>query len=211
MNPDGTLKWRYPLGRPNSHSPVVAWDGTIYVSPVPENRGTNWLTLAINPDGTLKWSYPVPGHTPTIGLDGTVYFPRYDQYFYALNADGTLKWRVKTLGDAFSMAALGWDGTIYVTHGTHRVIGFLTAVSRDGVMKQQIQLSSPTSAIAVGRDGTLYFGGFDRYVYALGTRGGLHLKWRYRTGDTTESSPALAADGRLYIGLRDGQLYAIKD
>lgn len=61
------------------------------------------------------------------------------------------------------------------------MIGYLTVVSRDGVMKQQIRLYNPTSAMAVGRDGTLYFG-LHEYIYAVGARGGLHLKWRYRRG-----------------------------
>lgn len=74
----------------------------------------------------LEWFYRTEEGrievTPAVGADGTVYFGSVDStlapdsYFYALNPDGTLKWRVKTLGDAFSMAALGWNGTIYVTH-----------------------------------------------------------------------------------------------
>jgi outer membrane protein assembly factor BamB len=35
------------------------------------------------------------------------------------------------------------------------------------------------------------------------------LKWRYQTGNYVESSPAVAADGTIYVGSKDSCLYAI--
>lgn len=36
------------------------------------------------------------------------------------------------------------------------------------------------------------------------------LKWKYETGDTVESSPAIGLDGTIYVGSLDHYLYAIK-
>ena len=35
------------------------------------------------------------------------------------------------------------------------------------------------------------------------------LKWKFQTGSTIESSPAIASDGTIYVGSWDGYLYAI--
>ena len=35
------------------------------------------------------------------------------------------------------------------------------------------------------------------------------LKWKYETGWAVDSSPALGADGTIYVGSRDNYLYAI--
>ena len=70
VNPDGTLKWRYPTGDTCS-------------SPLPQSRptvrsmsGRDDRLYAISPDGTLKWSYLTGGSmlsSPAIAADGTVY------------------------------------------------------------------------------------------------------------------------------------------
>lgn len=65
--------------------------------------------------------------------------------------------------------------------------------------------SSPT----IGTDGTIYVGG-DNMLYAVRPDG--VLKWKFETGDLIGfSSAAIAADGSIYIGSFDGDLYAITD
>ncbi len=134
LNPDGTLKWRYnvPGWRPIRASPVIAADGTIYVTTkaywdanAPEPRQPA-LCLALAPDGTLKWSYeiapsewiPVPQDSyssPAIGADGTIYFGAETGFLYALNPDGTLKWKENFYnGINWSSPAILPDGTLYI-------------------------------------------------------------------------------------------------
>jgi ribosomal protein L37AE/L43A len=52
----------------------------------------------------------------------------------------------------------------------------------------------------------VYFGSYDYKVYALDGDG--QLKWSYTTGNPVDSSPAIGADGTVYIGSVDGNLYA---
>ena len=62
------------------------------------------------------------------------------------------------------------------------------------------------SSPAIGVDGTVYFFGARRALYALnGTTGA--LKWSYTTRSDVGSSPAIGVDGTVYFGA--GALYAL--
>lgn len=64
-------------------------------------------------------------------------------------------------------------------------------------------ISSP----AIGPDGTIYFGSWDDYIYALSSSG--IRKWKYQTGSLVTSSPAIGPDGTVYCGSWDGYIYAL--
>ena len=66
---------------------------------------------------------------------------------------------------------------------------------------------SASSAPAIGADGVIYFGSFDGFVYAVTGEG--NELWNYDTGALwVESSAAIAADGKVYIGDQGGTLIA---
>ena len=70
-----------------------------------------------------------------------------------------------------------------------------------------------TASPALGSDGTVYTGSFDRSLYALDPATGA-VRWSFPTADHIYSSPALAAgpDGAteaVYIGSADGSVYAV--
>lgn len=54
-------------------------------------------------------------------------------------------------------------------------------------------------------DGTIYFGSWDGYLYALYPNG--TMRWRCEVGSGTETTPAIASDGTIYVGGDD--LYAV--
>ncbi|MDB4794680.1 PQQ-binding-like beta-propeller repeat protein [bacterium] len=64
-------------------------------------------------------------------------------------------------------------------------------------------LSSP----AIGRDGTVYVGSYDRKVYAINPNG--TKKWEFNGMGLITSSPAIGADGTIYVGSSDGNIYAL--
>ena len=208
---DGTLKWRYLTGDGVYSSPAIAADGTIYVG------SSDYHIYAVNPDGTLKWKYltgSVVISSPAIGADGTVYVGSADSYLYALHPDGTLKWRYKPGVGVGSYLALGRDGTIFVTSREDDVTHSLSAINPDGTLKWKytawvfVEFSSP----AIGVDGTIYVGYYDRYttlggVFALKPDG--TLKWRYYAMSYVDSSPAIGLDGTIYVGLDNYCLHAI--
>ena len=55
--------------------------------------------------------------------------------------------------------------------------------------------------------GVVYVGSDDDYLYALDASSG-GLIWRYQTGHSVSSSPAVAG-GVVYVGSHDDYLYAI--
>jgi large repetitive protein len=62
------------------------------------------------------------------------------------------------------------------------------------------------TGIAIGNDGTLYFGSDDFSMNAAYPNG--TLKWRYHGGGWFRTTPAIADDGTVYAGSWDDYLYA---
>ncbi|AMW32379.1 PQQ-binding-like beta-propeller repeat protein [Fervidobacterium islandicum] len=177
------VKWYYQTNDRINSSPAIGPDGTIYVG------STDGNLYAINPDGTLKWKYTTDDRiisSPAIGSDGTIYVGSTDGNLYALNPDGTLKWKYTTSSWIASSPAIGSDGAIYFGSNYFR-------------------------SYSVGSE--------SGYFYCLNPNG--TLKWNVFIGSYvdedgkawsgTESSPAIGADGTVYIGAYDGKLYAIGD
>ena len=65
------------------------------------------------------------------------------------------------------------------------------------------------------RDGAVYFGSNDKKLYAISGKTGIKL-WEFESEDIVSSSPAIGADGTVYVGsgdfvrYGDKKLYAIK-
>jgi outer membrane protein assembly factor BamB len=227
INPDGTLRWRYPAGDPVRSSPVIAADGTIYV-------GSHGGSLcAINPDGGLEWQHSTitsPAHpqlysSPAIGDDGTIYISTgRDDYLYAIHPDGSRKWD-RFLGSewGFSSPAIAADGSIHVGSDA----GCLHVVRPDGTLAwpcagQIPSGSSVSSSPAIGPDGTVYVGVNSAPAgppYSTGYVLAIELvasdpvgvpRWSFPVDAAVNSSPAIDANGTIYVGANDGDLYAVK-
>ena len=65
------------------------------------------------------------------------------------------------------------------------------------------------SSPAIGSDGTVYVGSWDKKLYAINGKSGVKL-WEFETGGGVESSPAIGSDGTVYVGSWDKKLYAIQ-
>ncbi|MCE1245646.1 MAG: PQQ-binding-like beta-propeller repeat protein [Firmicutes bacterium] len=120
--------------------------------------------------------------SPAVGSDGTIYFGGGDGIFYALSPDGKLKWNYTLGGFILSSPAIGNDGVIYV--------GSDDAAS--GKSRRTFRDESPSTAgylNAINKDGT--------------------LKWRFKTGGWTASSPAILKNGNIVVGSNDCNIYCI--
>ena len=106
--------------------------------------------------------------------------------------------------------AVAADGTIYVPSSNPTQ---LWAVAPNGDVKWQLPVGGVASSVAIGSDGTLYFGANDQKLYAVSPSG--TLKWTFKadksaiTGDSFVTAPAIGADGTLYVGASDTKLYAV--
>lgn len=63
--------------------------------------------------------------------------------------------------------------------------------------------SSPTLA----RDGTMYIGTYDGFVYSLSPSG--QVKWKFQTNGRIHASPSISNDGTIYVANLNGYLYAL--
>jgi outer membrane protein assembly factor BamB len=202
INPDGTKKWVFDAGDTISSSPAIAEDGTIYFG----TMGSGCNIFAVNPNGTEKWRYHTGYYIvsdPAIGEDGTIYIGSGDNYLYALYSNGTLKWRFKTGHEIHGHPSIADDGTIYFDSYD----GKFYAVYPNGTLRWKLGISGPgCGSAAIGEDGIIYYGGDKFYaIYPDGT-----IKWSFDLGgaSTGHSSPALSADGTIYINA-GGSLIAL--
>jgi hypothetical protein len=66
---------------------------------------------------------------------------------------------------------------------------------------------SVSSSPAISQDGTIYFGSYDNYFYAINPDG--RLKWKFEVGGYVSSSPSISSDGIIYFGRWDRYFYAL--
>jgi outer membrane protein assembly factor BamB len=227
VNPDGTKKWKLPIGGQviSISAPAIGADGTIYLGSVHAAGGLFQGNLyAVNPDGTLKWKFGTGGlvtSAPAVGADGTIYVGAdapdlVGGDLYAVSADGTAKWEFAiglVVASSISAPAIGADGTIFFCVSSGGLAGGLYAVNPDGTQKWRWNLATGSlslSSPAIGANGSIYVGSFEfagGNLYAINPDG--TQKWRYETGGSVASWPAIDADGTIYVGADDGNLYAV--
>jgi len=144
----GNRSWDLELSPGDLGMASMGPDGTIYVG---DDRS---ILYAVNPSGTVKWRFDSGGAGPAVvDTAGVIYFSDGNA-LYAVNSDGTLKWRYfKPQQPHFlTPPTLAADGTIYI--GAE--FGLL-AFTSDGTLKWNIRVFSPTSALTIAPDGTIYF------------------------------------------------------
>lgn len=174
-------------------------DGRVYVA---AGGGIHALQA---PEGLPLWSQTQLRRTqatPAIGPDGRLYIGSGDA-FYVIRPDGTPEASVSPLSANFtfrSSATIGADGTIYVVHDA------LWAFEPTGEPKWVTPYGDFAQADPViGPDGTIY-GTAGLYTIAVNPDG--TIRWALITGSGA-SSPSIGADGTLYVGNDQGEVFAI--
>ncbi len=124
----------------------------------------------------------------------------------------TVMWRFQLANTSISSIAVGEDGTIYFGDQG----GIVYAVNPDGTEKWRFETLATyiwSSGPTIDANGTIYVGTADTdgpdadYLYALNPDG--TEKWHLDVGWHVYGAPAIAEDGTIYVGSRDGNLYAV--
>ncbi len=149
---------------------------------------------------------------PTIGY-GKVFVSQLRGVFYAVDAKtGEWRWRRKFPYCSAASPALARGLVIETfvptpcTKGPRGVAGLVIAMREsDGRTVWSVPIPSESSPLVAG--GLVYFGSWDRKLYALDVETGKRV-WSTETAGEINSSPAYA-DGVVYIGDNSGTLTAL--
>ncbi len=208
---DGTVVWRYHANGKIFSTPAVDDDGTVYVGSQDDH------VHAIAPDGRLRWRYRTGDDvdsSPVLSDEGHLYFGSDDHKVHSLDRDGNVRWSTDLEGYVRAPIAIARDGSILA--GVYGPRPRLVALApEDGEIRWffPVTVADSTevgveSGALVDRDGNLYFGAHDDYLYALAPSG--DLRFIHGTAGDVDSAPILTAGGLLLFGSEDGFLHALR-
>ncbi len=207
VRPDGTELWKVDIGTGSTPSkPAIATDGTIYVQ-------SDYSLYSINPvDGSINWKFIDTPHLSrylVVGQGGNIYMSTVGA-LYAIDPAGNELWSINANG--INKMAIGADGTLYVPIWGVSGAATLQAINpTDGTIIWEYIYGpfgvSPSASAAIDVDGTIYIGspsGFGpaattKKIFAINQNG--TLKQTYNTPSSVNSTPAIAADGTIIIGV----------
>ncbi len=205
----GALKWTYQTGNTVESAPVVGVDGTVYFGCSNLVRQAT-ITALDGALGTPKWEHATGSQgsaSLALGAEGTVYARAGTNLFAIDGASGTRLWTFTAPGGMAADPALGNDGTVYAKswEGLLYALDGLTGAPQSG-WKPPLVDSSPAGPV-IGFEDTLLIPGGDR-VHAFSALTGA-TKWRFSTPDGVSATPAIAADGSVYVACGTGTVYAL--
>jgi outer membrane protein assembly factor BamB len=213
ISPDGSLRWKF-LTRKGEQiwgSPALAPCNNCSSDVVYVGANKSLLAVGLTAAGrpVLKWAVQTKATifaSPTVDAAGVVYIGGLDGIFRAVSANGTTLWEYKT-NLIYASAAVSETSVFLAT-----MKGEVIALSVDTGKEQWTAKPSNeaiTSSPSISPDGAVvYVAGQDGRLRALSTADGKQI-WEYKVGFVDGSSPAVAADGTVYIGSLDSYLYAV--
>lgn len=209
------IKWACPIDT-ESYGSSIGTNGWLYL-------GNKYRTLAITPDGVITqiwggapYSGDGPYLPPAIGPDGTIFQEDGGtNYLHVLTLNSTNHWPMTYLAN--NPAAIGTDGKIYaVDFPTDRIGARLYCFNPDGTTNWTADLITPSgiSRPALAPDGTIYvttsdYGTTNAQLYSFSSNG--TTNWVRPIGNNwgNPNSPALGADGTIYVGCYAANTYAM--
>lgn len=221
LHADGTLRWRSAAAeRPYFAPPALGADGTAYF------KNDDGNLRAFTPDGALRWTYSAPGEGsysgPTVAPDGTIYFPANDGALHALTPTGTLLWRTfppaltggNDTSGLYTSPALDAAGHLYAATLNGTVFSLTPAGTLRWTYRPGGGNENVTSSLALA-EGRAYFASYGALLYAINQTDGSLIWTASIEAQARASSPAVAADGSIFVGSyankllrfsRDGEL-----
>lgn len=232
LDPDsGEIRWAFPTGFDTFgiySTPAILKDGTVVFG------AKDGKVYGVRPPtagllGDLRWSVDLKTGiqtSPGIGPGGTVYIGADDWRLHAIappqgTSPARITWSFQTQGDMISSPAVGPDGTIYFGSMDGRVYALQEPAPGQREPNVRWTFASGSTgktggfenAPALDGTGRLVIGGNDGLVYVLNAATGEKL-WTFKSQFTEYaifSSAAIGPDGTVYIGPKDGFLYALRE
>lgn len=222
LTANGTVIWQQ--GYQGPQGPAISRNGSVLYF-VAENS-----IFALNAStGTQEWTFKTNGSTifgPAIDpISGVIYQGSWDGYLYAVNPNGGLKWKYKTAGCVSYPASVSPNGIVYLGGGDAHCGGDpnIYSFNPSGILKWKYNTTSlRVGSIAIIPNGTVYAPASPT-LFALSPSG--ILEWQLPAknscgppplppcGNIQQISgiitPAIGADGTIYLGNSIGAIEAI--
>lgn len=204
FNPNGSIKWIKDDVAHSYNTPVIAEDGTIYV--------TNRKLTALNPDGTIKWEAKDANtfFTPIIDSEGTIYVYN-PKSITAYNPNGSKKWESSKMFEGATSGRnsmlMSKDGIIYTLLSSGENY-FLYAHDKSGkeLWNKKARGDAGNPGFSLGLNDELYING-GSIIHVFDKDGNLIKQWKPDKMRSITASTISSKDGTIYI-TGDGSLAA---
>lgn len=199
---DGSLIWKFPTEGGLGSSPIYS-GGHIYVGSTDQN-----LYAVDARTGKHRWMFRTAGKiysTPCAAL-GLILFGSDDGKLYAIRpgpVSAREMWSYNLMAPIRSSPVVVDERILLGTDA-----GEVVCLDASGEMRWRFQTRRRVMSTPCVREGVVYIGSDDWYLYALDIEQGYPI-WRYRTRGAVISSP-LCVDKLVYFGSADGTIYALE-
>jgi outer membrane protein assembly factor BamB len=175
LAPNGKRRFTFPPNEDGYYatSPIVDLQSNVYFG------GSDGYLYALLPNGRLRWRAAVLEEDQVrselaIGLGDTILLGCEDGYVYKKGKYGPLVPVYESDDEVFAAPVMDEEGHIYFLSDD----GFFYCLERDGRLRWKLEIAIGeksvliTSNATIGKDGTIYVGTQDNYLYAFnGTSG----------------------------------------
>src|ERR1700674_1365913 len=196
----GARIWNYTTGLVAGTSPAVA-DGVVYIGSWDNNL------YALNAHtGAKVWTQSISDvlSSPAVA-NGAVYVGSEDGNIYALNArTGAKLWSYQTGSCCGVSSPAVANGVVYIGSADRNIYALN---ARTGAKLWSYSTGDPIFSSTAVANGLVYFG-VGSSIDALSAQT-CNLLWSYETGGCCEESSPAVANGVVYVGSADGNLYAL--
>ncbi len=209
LDPEGQLVWTFDpgTGRPVDGDMALGADGTLYV-------GIGAIVHAILPNGNEFWSKEMDNTVKglAIGIDGNIYVSNGSSTFVALDPSGNEQWTFNPGRGVDYPATVAADGTVYFGTPDKNHDNFF-ALDPDGSLKWSANIGDNRNSPALAPDGSVYLPievAFtpQGFLVKLDPDDGSEI-WRHEVDGSVTTSPAVGADGVVYLGTDSEKLFAV--
>ncbi|MGQ9677840.1 MAG: PQQ-binding-like beta-propeller repeat protein [bacterium] len=202
LDTNGKLRWSINLENELWTPATVTHDGSIYIV------NDNGTLFALTPQGKVRWRINVGDEatsSPTIGPDNLLYIAADSVYCFTLK--GKRRWVFGAGEETYFFAAPVPDIQGGIRIGCSD--GYIYALRPDGKIRWRIPVPDEDeirTEIVYGPDGTMFFGTDGYYLCSKSETG--RMKIVYEANDVLCATPAISAQGTVYILPDDGTFYA---
>ncbi|MEO0051765.1 MAG: PQQ-binding-like beta-propeller repeat protein [candidate division WOR-3 bacterium] len=198
----GKLKWSVNLGDELWTPPAIGQDQNLYLT---TDKGR---LVSVDAKGRIRWQVQLGDEAagaPTLGPDGNIYVSA--DSIYCFTPKGKRRWAFGTPDNAYFFAGPVVDGQGLVYCGSFD--GYVYCLGRDGRMVWRAPVPDEDeirTEVVFDPEGRMYLG-TDGY-YLCVKEPGKTIRVVYETGDGICATPAVSAQGTVYLLSDDGVLYA---